>query len=268
MERILHLKDFKSQVRNSLMSHGYGDYGPECRLSMTKQGSDLRIVISQTGGRSPLTFLEVSLRFDKNDDLGDFLDETQIWLNEGEASGYNIVNKTEFLDEVQTLLAGSEEGRDSEQDSQTRVEEEAELQRVIEELREESVNDPYKREMLGGFLIQLADLYSEKAMSEEALTSIGESIEVIEGTMSAEVYSSDTRSSKRLLARALAVKARILMTTGNSHFTDDMKQLLRSKLSEIKSQLSHLPLGWKLSREEQLIVEELDALMSEIDNLS
>jgi hypothetical protein len=103
-DSILNLDDCKEKIHNLLSSHGYGERGPECHLTASREGEVFTITLTQTGGGQHIIVSKDSFTVDKSLHRETIMDDFYYQLEDGELSGFNIINLSEFLEDLQTLL--------------------------------------------------------------------------------------------------------------------------------------------------------------------
>jgi hypothetical protein len=105
IDAITNLDEEISLLRTQFESRQYGPKPPPCRLESQRDTNTIRITLVQIGGRTSITLMTESIILSELSDKEDLLDSLNYRLEEGDLSGFNIVNELDFIENLKTLMS-------------------------------------------------------------------------------------------------------------------------------------------------------------------
>ncbi len=219
LKHISGLSEVIASLRSTLRDQGWRKGKPRCRIILEERGGGYVAVVNRLGPKRISTEIDsfpIDMMIDEevlSEELGGE------W---GLLSRFDVVNLEEFYEAVSIAASGVE----MEDNSDSELDEEAELLQVISEWREEKKH-PFAQRFLGETLAQLASLYLSQNRLLEALNFAEESVNIL------QAWDEGGPSVRLSLARAFAVKADVFLIEKRD--ISEVKSLLQKAHEQIGS---------------------------------
>jgi hypothetical protein len=103
-DTILNLYDLNREIEMILSNRGYGEEGPQCFLSVARNGNEFTIALTEGSKVQTRIINRYSFMIEDTANREAVIESFYYQFNSGELSEYNIVNENEFMKEFETLL--------------------------------------------------------------------------------------------------------------------------------------------------------------------
>ncbi|TFG32447.1 hypothetical protein EU528_03380 [Candidatus Thorarchaeota archaeon] len=101
---ILNLHDINIEIETILSNRGYGEIGPQCFLSISRNGNEFTITLAEENEMVARIISKDTFRIESTENREAVLEGFYGQFDSGELSEYNIANGDEFMQELETLL--------------------------------------------------------------------------------------------------------------------------------------------------------------------
>jgi hypothetical protein len=102
ISQILRLEQLRERLQNKLIGHG--NEVPECKLSVTREGRELRVALTRVGGSDRDVILCNTFLVEESTETAELMINLRDSFLSSEFSEFNIVNEDEFFDVLEKLL--------------------------------------------------------------------------------------------------------------------------------------------------------------------
>ncbi len=103
-DTILNLHDLDREIEMMLSNRGYGEEGPQCFLSISRNGNEFTITLTEENEIQMRIISKNTFKIESTENREAVLEGFYGQFDSGEFSEYNIVNDNEFMKELETLL--------------------------------------------------------------------------------------------------------------------------------------------------------------------
>jgi len=104
-DSISNLDKINQEITMILENRGYSDSGPPCRIVLVRDGRDISITLVEGEDSLERVISKTTYTIDKNDNEETILEGFYYQLESGELSNYNICNKDEFCEKLESILS-------------------------------------------------------------------------------------------------------------------------------------------------------------------